>query len=81
MPRITLKSIANDEEPETVTLVDRPEVNKKVTRVCGPFTWRQRSRRPGRWTTCRPRRTGRPVPRPLATVRASTRTPASTSTA
>ena len=38
VPRITLKSIANDEEPETVTLVDKPEVNKKVTRVCGPFT-------------------------------------------
>lgn len=38
VPRITLKSIANDEEPETVTLVDKPEINKKVTRVCGPFT-------------------------------------------
>lgn len=38
VPRITLKSIANDEEPETVTLVDRPEENKKTTRVCGPFT-------------------------------------------
>jgi adenine-specific DNA-methyltransferase len=38
VPRITLKSIANDEDPEMVTLVDKPEVNKKVTRVCGPFT-------------------------------------------
>ncbi len=38
VPRITLKSIANNEEPETVTLVDKPESNKKVTRVCGPFT-------------------------------------------
>jgi adenine-specific DNA-methyltransferase len=38
VPRITLKSIANDEEPETVTLVDRPEQNKQVTRVCGPFS-------------------------------------------
>lgn len=38
VPRITLKSIANNEEPETVTLVDKPEINKKVTRVCGPFT-------------------------------------------
>ncbi|MEA3277471.1 MAG: site-specific DNA-methyltransferase [Pseudomonadota bacterium] len=38
VPRITLKSIANDEEPETVTLVDKPEQNKKVTRVCGPFS-------------------------------------------
>jgi Adenine specific DNA methylase Mod len=38
LPRITLKSIANKEEPETVTLVDRPEENKGITRVCGPFT-------------------------------------------
>jgi adenine-specific DNA-methyltransferase len=38
VPRITLKSIANNEEPEMVTLVDRPEVNNKITRVCGPFT-------------------------------------------
>ena len=38
VPRITLKSIANNEEPETVTLVDRPEVNNKITRVCGSFT-------------------------------------------
>ncbi|WP_018240841.1 site-specific DNA-methyltransferase [Ensifer sp. BR816] len=37
-PRITLKSIANNEEPGIVTLVDRPEVNNKITRVCGPFT-------------------------------------------
>lgn len=38
VPRITLKSIANNEEPEMVTLVDRPEVNNQITRVCGPFT-------------------------------------------
>ncbi len=38
VPRITLKSIANDEEPETVTLVDRPELDNKITRVCGRFT-------------------------------------------
>jgi adenine-specific DNA-methyltransferase len=38
VPRITLKSIANNEQPEMVTLVDRPETNKKITRVCGPFT-------------------------------------------
>lgn len=37
VPRITLKSIANNEEPETVTLVDRPEQNTKITRVCGAF--------------------------------------------
>lgn len=38
LPRTTLKSIAKDEDPETVTIVDRPEENTKVTRVCGPFT-------------------------------------------
>lgn len=38
VPRITLKSIANNEDPEMVTLVDKPETNNKVTRVCGPFT-------------------------------------------
>ncbi|MBM7333547.1 site-specific DNA-methyltransferase [Alcanivorax marinus] len=38
VPRITLKSIANNEDPETVTLVDRPDVRKGITRVCGPFT-------------------------------------------
>ncbi|MBR0954148.1 DNA methyltransferase [Bradyrhizobium canariense] len=38
VPRITLGSIANNEQPETVVLVDRPEVTKKITRVCGPFT-------------------------------------------
>ena len=38
VPRVTLKSIANNEEPETITLVDRPETNNSITRVCGPFT-------------------------------------------
>ena len=38
IPRVTLSSIANSEDPETVTLVDRPESNNKITRVCGPFT-------------------------------------------
>ncbi|MDW5537593.1 MULTISPECIES: site-specific DNA-methyltransferase [Azospirillum] len=38
IPKITLKSIANNEDPSTVTLVDRPEVNKAITRVCGTFT-------------------------------------------
>jgi adenine-specific DNA-methyltransferase len=38
VPRITLKSIAHEEEPEMITLVDRPEVNKQITRVCGTFT-------------------------------------------
>ena len=38
VPRVTLKSIANQEEPQTITLVDKPEKNKGITRVCGPFT-------------------------------------------
>ncbi len=37
VPHITLKSIANDEPPAMEVLVDRPEVNDKVTRVAGPF--------------------------------------------
>ena len=38
VPRITLKAIANDEDPNVEILVDRPEINDKITRVCGPFT-------------------------------------------
>lgn len=37
VPHITLGSIANEEEPETEILVDRPDENKKITRVAGPF--------------------------------------------
>ncbi len=35
---ITLKSLANDEEPDTEVLYDKPLENKKVVRVAGPFT-------------------------------------------
>lgn len=38
VPHITLKSIANDEDPKMEILVDRAETNDKITRVCGPFT-------------------------------------------
>lgn len=38
VPHITLKSIANGEEPTMEKLVDRPEINSRITRVCGPFT-------------------------------------------
>lgn len=38
VPRITLKTIANGDDPVVVRVVDRPEVNDKITRVCGPFT-------------------------------------------
>ena len=37
VPHITLKSIANDEQPAMEVLVDRPEEMSKVTRVTGPF--------------------------------------------
>ncbi len=37
VPHVTLKSIANDEEPETEVLVDRPEEDKRYVRVTGPF--------------------------------------------
>ena len=37
VPHITLKSIANDEPPAEEVLVDRPEVDSKITRVTGPF--------------------------------------------
>lgn len=36
--RVTLRSIARGEEPEKVVLVDQPKVDKKKTRVSGPFT-------------------------------------------
>lgn len=38
IPRVTLSSIANNKDPETVTLPDRPEKIDNITRVCGPFT-------------------------------------------
>jgi adenine-specific DNA-methyltransferase len=38
VPHVTLKSIANDQQPVEEVLVDRPEVNDKITRVTGPFT-------------------------------------------
>jgi adenine-specific DNA-methyltransferase len=38
VPHITLKSIANDEPPAEEVLVDRPEIDKNIVRVCSPFT-------------------------------------------
>lgn len=37
VPHITLGSIANNEPPAEEVLVDRPEVEKGITRVTGPF--------------------------------------------
>nr|WP_277881775.1 site-specific DNA-methyltransferase [Leptolyngbya sp. FACHB-60] len=38
VPHITLKSIANNEQPDEEVLVDRPEKDNNYTRVTGPFT-------------------------------------------
>ena len=38
VPRITLSSIANQEDPAFVVLADRPEVFAGVTRISGPFS-------------------------------------------
>lgn len=38
VPHVTLKSIAQAEEPEMEVLVDRPEVDTGIVRVTGPFT-------------------------------------------
>ncbi len=35
--KVTMKSIANNEPPDPVVLVDRPERSSKTTRVTGPF--------------------------------------------
>jgi len=37
VPHIKLENIANDEPPAEEVLVDRPERDSKITRVCGPF--------------------------------------------
>lgn len=37
VPHVTLRSIANDEQPAMEVLVDRPEERKDVVRVAGPF--------------------------------------------
>ena len=38
VPHVTLGSIARNEPPAIETLYDRPTVNRKITRVSGPFT-------------------------------------------
>jgi adenine-specific DNA-methyltransferase len=37
VPHVTLKSIANNEPPGEEVMTDRPEVDKAITRVTGPF--------------------------------------------
>lgn len=41
VPHVTLRSIAQDEPPETETLYDQPLVDRRRTRVAGPFTVEQ----------------------------------------
>ena len=38
VPHVTLKALANDEEPEQEVLYDQPQEDKSIVRVCGPFT-------------------------------------------
>ena len=38
IPHVTLKSLANGEQPEEEVLYDQPEENKRKIRVSGPFT-------------------------------------------
>jgi adenine-specific DNA-methyltransferase len=38
VPHLTLRSITNDEPAQEEVLVDRPEIQKKIVRVAGPFT-------------------------------------------
>ncbi len=49
VPHITLKSIANEEPPAEEVLVDRPEIEKKITRVSGPFTFEATIPTPASW--------------------------------
>jgi adenine-specific DNA-methyltransferase len=39
VPHVKLESIAKDEPPKEEVLVDRPEVDSKITRVSGPFAF------------------------------------------
>lgn len=38
VPHVTLKSIANNESPPSQSLYDQPTIDRKKTRVSGPFT-------------------------------------------
>lgn len=41
VPHVTLRSIAQDEPPDTETLYDQPKVDRRKTRVSGPFSVEQ----------------------------------------
>jgi adenine-specific DNA-methyltransferase len=38
VPHITIKSIANNEPPKEETIYDQPKIDRKKTRITGPFT-------------------------------------------
>jgi adenine-specific DNA-methyltransferase len=49
VPHITLESIANNEPPEEEVLVDRPEQDKSITRITGPFCFEATIPTPMEW--------------------------------
>ena len=49
VPHVTLKSIANNEPPTEEVLVDRPEIDSKITRVSGPFAFEATIPTPTDW--------------------------------
>lgn len=49
VPHITLRSITNNEPPEQEVLVDRPEEDKGVTRITGPFCFEATIPTPMEW--------------------------------
>lgn len=49
VPHVTLSSIANGEPPEEEILVDRPEPDKTVTRITGPFCFEATIPTPMEW--------------------------------
>lgn len=38
LPKVTLKTFAKNEDPQTVIIADKPEIARGITRVSGPFT-------------------------------------------
>ncbi len=47
-------TFSGDEQPREVVLVDRPEENDKVTRICGPFVVEATMPTPAEWETQTP---------------------------
>jgi adenine-specific DNA-methyltransferase len=58
VPHITLKSIANNELPEEEVLVDRAEMDNKITRVTGPFCFEATIPTPMDWEETATKRAG-----------------------